>query len=189
MTGGHGREDRQGGPDLVEAEVVFERSREAAPDVSHLRPNRRLIVRRALMTSAASHLLPVPVADTVISERLQVGLFQKLARQHGASMTADAGRALAAGGAGCSMNLPIDCKVDPKAAPKPGKHTATQAGRRGRWWPNRCQQRFWRCPRRTEPGARFLGLAAGRGAGETVQIFQRATLLDHYFSRHHTGDH
>lgn len=71
--------DEAGLPELI----VFPGSRrlEAAGRLDHLRPHRRLIVRRSLLATVAGGVVPIPVADDYVAGRVRAGLLIKLAEK------------------------------------------------------------------------------------------------------------
>ena len=67
---------------------------------SHLAQNRGLIVRRALLASALSGLVPVPIMDDMLSGRVRAGLYMKLAASWQVDLPAASAEVLAEGKAG-----------------------------------------------------------------------------------------
>jgi hypothetical protein len=67
---------------------------------SHLAQNRGLIVRRALLASALSGLVPVPIMDDILSGRVRAGLYVKLATSRQVDLPAASAEVLAEGKAG-----------------------------------------------------------------------------------------
>jgi hypothetical protein len=67
---------------------------------SHLARNRGLIVRRALLASALSGLVPVPIMDDILSGRVRAGLYMKLAASRQVDFPAASAEVLAEGKAG-----------------------------------------------------------------------------------------
>jgi hypothetical protein len=67
---------------------------------SHLARNRGLIVRRALIASALSGLVPVPIMDDILSGRVRAGLYMKLAASRQVDLPAASAEVLAEGKAG-----------------------------------------------------------------------------------------
>jgi hypothetical protein len=51
------------------------------PPIDHLRENRRLIVRRALLATAVGGVIPVPVLDDYFAGRVKAGMLIKLAER------------------------------------------------------------------------------------------------------------
>ncbi len=76
--GGNGG-DAGDAPELI----IFPGSRrlEAAGRLDHLRPHRRLIVRRSLLATVVGGLVPIPVADDYIASRVRAGLLMNLAER------------------------------------------------------------------------------------------------------------
>jgi hypothetical protein len=84
--------------DPVIIEVHAEPVVASDPDgLAHLANHRGLIVRRALLASAISGFLPVPVLDEKLARRVRAGLYQKLARGRHVDLPSDAAEALATG--------------------------------------------------------------------------------------------
>jgi len=71
--------------------------------LSHLAQNRRLIVRRALLSSALGALVPVPIMDEMVSGRVRAGLYMKLAASRQVDLSATSAEVLAAGKAGSTV--------------------------------------------------------------------------------------
>ena len=71
--------------------------------VSHLAQNRKLIVRRALLASALSGLVPVPFLDDIVSARVRAGLYIKLASSRQVDLPAASAEVLAQGKAGSAL--------------------------------------------------------------------------------------
>ena len=71
--------DEAGLPELI----VFPGSRrlDAADRLDHLRPHRRLIVRRSLLATVVGGVVPIPVADDYVAGRVRAGLLMKLAEK------------------------------------------------------------------------------------------------------------
>jgi hypothetical protein len=63
-------------PTLVGAEPIPPRDPQR---LAHLAQNRRLIVRRSLLSSALGGVIPLPVMDDFVAGRVRAGLFMKLA--------------------------------------------------------------------------------------------------------------
>jgi len=72
-------DDEAGLPELI----VFPGSRrlDAAGRLDHLRPHRRLIVRRSLLATVVGGIVPIPVADDYVAGRVRAGLLMKLAEK------------------------------------------------------------------------------------------------------------
>jgi hypothetical protein len=51
------------------------------PSIDHLRENRRLIVRRALLATAVGGVIPIPVLDDYFAARVKAGMLTKLAER------------------------------------------------------------------------------------------------------------
>ena len=51
------------------------------PSIDHLRENRRLIVRRALLATAVGGVIPIPVLDDYFAGRVKAGMLTKLAER------------------------------------------------------------------------------------------------------------
>lgn len=71
--------DDEGAPELI----IFPGSRrpDATARLDHLRPHRRLIVRRSLLATVVGGVVPIPVADDYVSGRVRAGLLMKLAEK------------------------------------------------------------------------------------------------------------
>jgi hypothetical protein len=75
---------RGGGEDHDAPELIMfpgSRRLEAAGRLDHLRPHRRLIVRRSLLATVVGGVVPIPVADDYIAGRVRAGLLMKLAEK------------------------------------------------------------------------------------------------------------
>lgn len=80
-------------PPVVEAEPV---ETQLLPGRwNHLSENRGLIVRRALLSTAISGAVPVPVLDDIVAVRVRAGLFMKLAERRGVGLPAPSAEVLA----------------------------------------------------------------------------------------------
>lgn len=73
---GSGNDNGDQRPVLVGAEPVVNRD---PARVLHLAENRRLIVRRSLLSTALAGFIPLPVMDDFIAGRVRAGLYMKLA--------------------------------------------------------------------------------------------------------------
>ncbi len=74
-----------------------------ASRLSHLAQNRGLIVRRALLASALSGLVPVPIVDDIVSGRVRAGLYMKLAASRQVDLPAASAEVLAEGRDGSAL--------------------------------------------------------------------------------------
>jgi hypothetical protein len=71
----------------------------ASDRLAHLRSNRGLIVRRALLAGAIRGFFPIPLADDLLCSRIGAGLFRKLAELRQVDLPPDSALLLAASGA------------------------------------------------------------------------------------------
>jgi len=72
--GPNGQVRGTGAPELVTSGVP-------EPSTDHLRENRRLIVRRALLATAVGGAIPIPVLDDYFAGRVKAGMLTKLAER------------------------------------------------------------------------------------------------------------
>jgi hypothetical protein len=80
-------------PEVIEAEPVENRLQTGR--WTHLAENRGIIVRRALLATAISGAVPIPVLDDLIAVRVRAGLYMKLADRRHVGLPAAAAEVLA----------------------------------------------------------------------------------------------
>lgn len=80
-------------PEVLEAEPVETRLQTGR--WTHLADNRGLIVRRALLSTAISGAVPIPVLDDLVAVRVRAGLYMKIADRRHVGLPAAAAEVLA----------------------------------------------------------------------------------------------
>jgi len=80
-------------PEVVGADLIGHEGER--PVLDHLEANRRLIIRRSLLATAAGGIVPLPILDDYVAARVRAGLYMQLARRRNVDLPAGAAELLA----------------------------------------------------------------------------------------------